>query len=43
MAEHNLSKPEAPQNFEQPQVFISESVRSLQNNPSFLESCIEYR
>ena len=35
-------KPEAPQNFESPQVFVSEAVKGLQDNPSFLEESIEY-
>ena len=36
-------KPEAPQNFDRPQVFVSEAVKSLQqHNPSFLEESIEY-
>ena len=35
-------KPEAPQNFERPHIFVSETVKSLQHNPTFLEDSLDY-
>lgn len=40
--DHGSKKPAAPQNFERPQVFISEAVKGLEHNPTFLEQSVEY-
>ena len=40
--EKGTQKPAAPQNFDQPQVFVSEAVKGLHDNPTFLEDSIQY-
>lgn len=40
--DNGSQKPEAPQNFETPHVFVSDAVKNLQHNPTFLEESLDY-